>query len=540
MGVINVGKRDGVTVRDSGQMFARFFTEVTLEAKRLQLELNADPMKLEAIEREVLELFGHGAGLFLTGLIAECMKQPEYQARCEEVRKEYPVPLKSGEDRQIQIRIANGFTCFATTRYCAPIRKPGDDSEIPGIDIELTQFGFSGGDSPALVSKVARATAIMPLALATKELQRDGIKLDDSVVDRISSQAAKELLTVRERNVELLRSGKLVAGNELESKTVSVQIDGARTRIRSVLEELCPIENFGKTQSEATGKPSLGRSKEARRRAMFEALWREPKVITIYVHDSEGRRDKNTLATIDGTFGDAESIQMIVAMHLHRLGAAKAKSISFNSDGAKWIWGRIDTILKLAKIPSTVAIYRILDVYHACENLNKALAILYPEATARREIYRELRTKLRDSCWEEVANRLQADYANRYPQEQSQRGTSLTVDQKECLRVINYIRHHGKEGHMDYGKYRLMGLPLGSGAIESAIRRVVNLRMKSNGIFWRINRGEEMLMLRATVLSDRWDENRLIAKRQMKANQKLSLPKLETVKPDEVIPATSA
>jgi len=26
----------------------------------------------------------------------------------------------------------------------------------------------------------------------------------------------------------------------------------------------------------------------------------------------------------------------------------------------------------------------------------------------------------------------------------------------------------------------------------------------------------------------------------MKANQKLSLPKLETVKPDEVIPATSA
>jgi len=85
-----------------------------------------------------------------------------------------------------------------------------------------------------------------------------------------------------------------------------------------------------------------------------------------------------------------------------------------------------------------------------------------------------------------------------------------------------------------------MGLPLGSGAIESAIRRVVDLRMKSNGIFWRINRGEEMLMLRATVLSDRWDENRLIAKRQMKANQKLSLPKLETVKPDEVIPATSA
>ncbi len=540
MGVLNVGKRDGITVSDASQMFARFFTEMSLETTRIQLELNVDPMQFEVIEGQVLELFARGAGLFLSGLIADCMKQPDYQARCEDVRKEYAVPLKSGEDRQIQIRMANGFTCFATTRYCAPIRKPGDDQEVPGIDIELAQFGFSGGDSPALVSKVARATAMMPLAQATKELQRDGIKLDDSVVDRISSQAARELLTVRERNVELLQSGELASGDELEGKTISVQIDGARTRIRSLLEELCPVENFGKTQSEATGKPSLGRSKEARRRAIFEALWREPKVITIYVHDSEGRKDKSVLATIDGTFGDAENIQMIVAMHLHRLGAAKAKSICFNSDGAKWIWDRIDTILKLAKIPDTVAIYRILDVYHACENLNKALAILYPEAKERRDVYRELRTKLRDSGWEEVANRLEADYRDRYPQAQTQRATELTGDQKECLRVINYIRHHGQQDHMNYGMYSLMGLPLGSGAIESAIRRVVNLRMKGNGIFWRIERAEEMLMLRATVLSERWDESRLIAKQQMKANQKLSLPKLETIKPDEVIPTTSA
>lgn len=42
-----MGKRDGVTVSDAGQMFARFFAEVTLEAKRLQLELNADPMRYE-------------------------------------------------------------------------------------------------------------------------------------------------------------------------------------------------------------------------------------------------------------------------------------------------------------------------------------------------------------------------------------------------------------------------------------------------------------------------------------------------------------
>jgi hypothetical protein len=540
MGVFNMGSRDGVEVADAGQMFARFFAELTLEKPRIQMELNADPMKLESIERKIHELFARGAGLFLTGLIAESMKQPEHQARCEQVRNEYAVRLKSGEDRQIEIRFANGFSCFATTRYCAPIRKPGDDPHVPGIDIELSQFGFSGGDSPALVSKVARATALMPLAVATQELHRDGIKLNEGVIDRISSQAAKELVTVRQRNLELMQSGELVAGNELEGKTISVQIDGARTRIRSGLESLCPMENFGKSQSEATGRPSQGRSKESRRRATFEALWREPKVITIYVHDSQGRKDKKVLATIDGTFGDADSIQAIVAMHLHRLGAAKAKSICFNSDGAKWIWDRIDTILQLANIPTTVQVYRVLDVYHACENLNKALSILYPIAEQRRGVYRKLRTQLRDSGWAEVANQLEAQYQSQYGPTESEGAKEPTADQKECLRVINYIRDHGRQGHMNYGMYSIMGLPLGSGAIESAIRRVVNLRMKSNGIFWKLERAEEMLLLRATVLSNRWDENRKLAKHQMKLNQKLSLPKLETVQPDECTPATSA
>ena len=66
-------------------------------------------------------------------------------------------------------------------------------------------------------------------------LVSDCLKLDDTVVDRITNQAAKEVLTVRERIVELLRSGKWVAGDQFRIKTVSVQIDGARTRIRSVL-----------------------------------------------------------------------------------------------------------------------------------------------------------------------------------------------------------------------------------------------------------------------------------------------------------------
>jgi hypothetical protein len=51
------------------------------------------------------------------------------------------------------------------------------------------------------------------------------------------------------------------------------------------------------------------------------------------------------------------------------------------------------------------------------------------------------------------------------------------------------------------------GIPLGSGAIESGIRRVINRRMKNNGMYWLEENAEIMLQLRCQVISERWDEN---------------------------------
>ena len=47
---------------------------------------------------------------------------------------------------------------------------------------------------------------------------------------------------------------------------------------------------------------------------------------------------------------------------------------------------------------------------------------------------------------------------------------------------------------------------MGSGAIESSIRRVINLRLKGNGIFWLEENAEAVLALRAAVVYERWDE----------------------------------
>ena len=71
---------------------------------------------------------------------------------------------------------------------------------------------------------------------------------------------------------------------------------------------------------------------------------------------------------------------------------------------------------------------------------------------------------------------------------------------------IRYLRQHGEAGHLQYRTFRRRGPPCGSGAIESTIRRVINLRLKSNGMYWLSENAEAVFALRASLLSDRWEE----------------------------------
>lgn len=180
-------------------------------------------------------------------------------------------------------------------------------------------------------------------------------------------------------------------------------------------------------------------------------------------------------------------------MHLHRLGAAKAQSISFVSDGAVWIWDRIGSIVKQAGIPDSVKIHEVLDNCYAVHHVSLALSALGISDEDRNPLYRELRTHLRNGQWRSVVEELEM----------------LSTENPEYPRIqteVSYLRHHGEAGHLAYPAFRGHGLPLGSGAIESRIRRVINLRLKGNGIFWEEENAEAMLQIRALVISDRWDE----------------------------------
>lgn len=493
MGGIKVDGPDAPDIESAEEMAGRFYGELISVLPDWKQRLAGDPGQLEELERDVHATFDRGADLLVAGLVAMVMKQADFQQAAKQTRKNYRFPLARGCNRPRRIRLLGGLVIWVASLYCAPRRKwiGHVDENVPGLHIELAPFGFGKGCSPALESRVARQAALCPsLQMAQQELGRSGLKMDVKAVRRIAQQCGEGLLVLRREELLRWREGTLPSGTELKGQRVTVQIDGGRTKIRGNLRAASPA-------AEATNSDGLpienapGRSQK-RPKQTFDAEWREPKLVTIFVHDEQGRMAKRSQATVEGTFLGPDAVCELIAMHLHRLGAAGAASITFVADGAIWIWDRLPTIVRLAKLEG-VTVHEVLDCSHAVHHISLALAAMGQSEEHRMPLYREHRTLLRNGQWRRVVEEL----------------TELAEDDPDNEKVqteIAYLRKHGEAGRLKYPHFRSLGLPIGSGAIESSIRRVINLRLKGNGIFWREENAEAMLQVRSQVITDRWDE----------------------------------
>ena len=492
MGDCRVDGPDSPPVESPEEMIGRFQAELMTALPDWKQRLKDDSTALHELEQEVQKAFSRGAGLLTVGLLAVVMKSPQLEQAAERTRRGFAHRLARGKARQIRVRLLGGLVIWITSLYCAPQpRRREKEEKVPGVYVELAQFGFAKGCSPALESKVARQAALCPsLEFARQELARDGVNLDVKTVGRISRQAGEGLLRLRWYQLQLWREGKLPAGDELAGQRVSVQLDGGRTRIRGPLRAVEPAGEPTDEDGLPTGD-TAGRSRKSPR-GTYDADWREPKLLVIFVHDEQGRMKKHSQATVDGTFLGPDAVCELVAMHLHRLGAARAQSVTFVADGGVWIWDRIAAIVRLAKLDQ-VPIHEVLDCYHAAHHISLALASLGFSSEERLPLYREHRTLLRNGQWRRVVDEL-SDLARDF------------ADDSGVWTEIAYLRKHGEAGRLKYPTFRRLGVPLGSGAIESNIRRMVNLRLKGNAIYWREETAEAMLQIRCQVLTNRWDE----------------------------------
>jgi hypothetical protein len=366
---------------------------------------------------------------------------------------------------------------WVSALYCAPSPRQGKSrgEHGGGLYPELAVFGFHQGQSAALTSLVARQSTLMPsFELARQELARRGLKLSIKVVHRTTHALGRQLLIARRRDLQRYRDGEMPAGTEFAGKRICVQIDGGRIRLRQVTRR----------------QKGQGKAKTQKRR--YQGQWREPKLLTLFEIDECGQKVGTSLARIDGTFQGPDEMMELLAMHLHRLGADRASVVMFLSDGAPWIWDRLDWVAQRVGLCGKKVAYA-LDWCHALHHVGLALAAALLPADEHRRVFKKLRKWLKKGQAAAVLNELE-----RLGEKQGVLEAMKTP--------VAYLDKHLAAGHLEYDEMQRRGLPIGSGAIESAIRRVINLRLKGNGLMWAEGNAEGMLLLRAGALTGRWEE----------------------------------
>jgi hypothetical protein len=80
--------------------------------------------------------------------------------------------------------------------------------------------------------------------------------------------------------------------------------------------------------------------------------------------------------------------------------------------------------------------------------------------------------------------------------------TSNSRKQKKLQTQFQYFSEQPQR--FDYLKVQALNLPIGSGAIESLIRQVVNLRLKGAGKFWLAEHAEIILHGRCQWAAQQW------------------------------------
>ena len=175
-----------------------------------------------------------------------------------------------------------------------------------------------------------------------------------------------------------------------------------------------------------------------------------------------------------------------------RLGLNQAKQVLLVADGAEWIWQRIPPLLQHLGCPPE-SIHQLLDLYHATEHLQTFAEAAFTQAKERQAWFKQARSDLKHGRIVHLLDKMQTL-------------TNSSHDERRSIMIsqIAYFTKGQQSGRLNYSHVAARRLPIGSGAIESLIRQVVNLRLKGNGKFWLLENAESMLHARCQWVAGTW------------------------------------
>ena len=181
---------------------------------------------------------------------------------------------------------------------------------------------------------------------------------------------------------------------------------------------------------------------------------------------------------------EAEIFTRLALVETHQRGVENAEQVIAVTDGAEWEQGFIDYHRADA--------VRILDFPHAAEYVGKIGAAVWGEETPETKKWLENQLKcLKHQGPAQVLSGLR----------------TLVAAHPETPDLEGWLAYLEKrEPHMQYPTCQEQGWPMGSGAVESGNKLVVEARLKGSGMHWAREHVNPMLGLRNAVCSDRWDE----------------------------------
>lgn len=341
-------------------------------------------------------------------------------------------------------------------------RKPKKRTSGTGAHFGLDYLGFVGRCTMLLGSAVVQAALLCPsYELARKTLQSHAITLNVKTIRRLVMSLGKR--AIEHRGQISLSENDIAVG-----KTILICLDGGRLRIR---------------------KTKRGRKRKGQKRQGFHSNWREPLQFVIQTINEEGVACKDHLPIYDATMGKIDFAFDLLEEYLSNMSISNADRVVFCGDGARSYWKRIEPMMKRLGV---VNHHEVIDYTHAKQNLNEVIDMLPRNLTAKE--VSKISEEWKELLWMGNVDEIEAQIKTQisYPKKR----------EKALTKFDNYFKKNRER--VQYASMQEEQLPIGSGCVESAIRRVVNLRMKSPGIFWKRETAEHMLFLRSQLLSGRW------------------------------------
>jgi len=221
-----------------------------------------------------------------------------------------------------------------------------------------------------------------------------------------------------------------------------------------------------------------GQGKEIRVAAVYETEERQNK---------DGDIDVHAINIEYVVHSDAEELARAAYLIARKRGVEQAEQIIVLGDGANWIWNRIAFIFPRQKTTE------ILDFYHASEYIWDAGQATFGPATLKTQEWGERYCHTLKHDGPAFVLAALRDLAP----------TKKTLSEA-VTKAITYFENQSPR--MDYPSYVEQGLQIGSGSAESAVNRVVGVRINQTGMRWDTERAEAVAHVRAAILSNRWDD----------------------------------